>query len=72
MKIGVKKFGVRESDEIPLHTYAEAGRLDGFSIHAGDEGVSSEERARPGHWNRIQRACTLIPVNFLARIKKMN
>src|ERR1700726_2166441 len=34
MKLGVKKFGVRESDEIPLHTYAEAGRLDGFSIHA--------------------------------------
>lgn len=30
----------RESDEIPLHTYAEAGRLEGFSIHAGDaEGV---------------------------------
>ncbi len=40
MNMGVKKFGVRESDEIPLHTYAEAGRLDGFSIHAGDaEGV---------------------------------
>jgi hypothetical protein len=40
MKMGVKKFGLRESDEIPLHTYAEAGRLDGFGIHAGDvEGV---------------------------------
>jgi hypothetical protein len=32
----VKKFGLREADEIPLHTYAEAGRLDSFSIHAGD------------------------------------
>jgi hypothetical protein len=32
----VKKFGLREEDEIPLHTYAEAGRLDGFGIHAGD------------------------------------
>lgn len=32
----VKKFGLREVDEIPLHTYAEAGRLDSFNIHAGD------------------------------------
>lgn len=36
----VKKFGLREPDEIRLHTYAEAARLDGFAIHAGDpEGV---------------------------------
>lgn len=32
----IKKFGLREADEIPLHTYAEAARLDSFSIHAGD------------------------------------
>ena len=32
----IKKFGLHEVDEIPLHTYAEAGRLDSFSIHAGD------------------------------------
>jgi hypothetical protein len=32
----IKKFGLREVDEIPLHTYAEAGRLDSFGIHAGD------------------------------------
>ena len=32
----IKKLGLREADEIPLHTYAEAGRLDSFSIHAGD------------------------------------
>jgi hypothetical protein len=32
----IKKFGLRNADEIPLHTYAEAGRLDSFSIHAGD------------------------------------
>ena len=32
----VKKFGLHESDEVRLHTYAEAGRLDGFAIHAGD------------------------------------
>jgi hypothetical protein len=25
-------------DEIPLHTYAEAGRLDSFGMHAGDSG----------------------------------
>ena len=32
----IKKFGLRDVDEIPLHTYAEAGRLDSFNIHAGD------------------------------------
>lgn len=32
----ITKFGLRVADEIPLHTYAEAGRLDSFSIHAGD------------------------------------
>ncbi len=36
VKMLVKKFGLREIDEIPLHTYAEAGRLDSFGIHAGD------------------------------------
>jgi hypothetical protein len=34
----VKKFGLHEADEIRLHTYAEAARLDGFMIHAGDSG----------------------------------
>jgi hypothetical protein len=32
----VKKFGLPEADEIRLHTYAEAARLDGFMMHAGD------------------------------------
>jgi hypothetical protein len=32
----IHKMGTRQPDEIPLHTYAEAGRLDAFSIHAGD------------------------------------
>ena len=32
----IKKFGLHEIDEIPLHTYAEAARLDSFGIHAGD------------------------------------
>ena len=36
LTLQVKKFGLREIDEVPLHTYAEAGRLDTFSIHAGD------------------------------------
>ena len=36
----IKKFGLHDVDEIPLHTYAEAGRLDSFGIHAGDvEGI---------------------------------
>lgn len=34
--MGIKKFGLHEIDEIPLHTYAEAARLDSFGIHAGD------------------------------------
>jgi hypothetical protein len=32
----IQKFGLRDVDEIPLHTYAEAARLDSFGIHAGD------------------------------------
>jgi len=32
----IKSFGIHESHEIPLHTYAEAARLDSFSLHAGD------------------------------------
>jgi hypothetical protein len=32
----VHKLGSRQLDEIPLHTYSEAGRLDSFIIHAGD------------------------------------
>lgn len=36
----IRKFGLHDVDEIPLHTYAEAGRLDSFGIHAGDvEGI---------------------------------
>jgi len=36
----IHKLGGRQPDEIPLHTYSEAGRLDGFTIHAGDaEGI---------------------------------
>jgi hypothetical protein len=34
--MSIKKFGLREADDIPLHTYSEAGRLDAFDIHAGD------------------------------------
>ncbi|HEV7219148.1 MAG TPA: hypothetical protein VGN39_09765 [Terriglobales bacterium] len=33
----IKQFGQAEPDEIPLHTYAEAARLDAFTIHAGDD-----------------------------------
>jgi hypothetical protein len=32
----IRKFGLKDPDEVSLHTYAEAGRLDSFSIHAGD------------------------------------
>jgi hypothetical protein len=36
LRMLVKQFGLHEPDEIPLLTYAEAGRLDTFSIHSGD------------------------------------
>jgi hypothetical protein len=36
LDIAVEKFGLREPDQIALHSYAEAGRLDAFDIHAGD------------------------------------
>lgn len=32
----VHELGKHDPQEIPLHTYAEAGRLDAFDIHAGD------------------------------------
>lgn len=36
----IKKFGIAQPDEVPLHTYSEAGSLDAFMLHAGDaEGV---------------------------------
>jgi hypothetical protein len=36
MTMLIRKFGMSEPDEIPLHTYAEAARLDSFTIHEGD------------------------------------
>ena len=36
LSMSIEKFGLPEPDAIPLHTYAEAGRLDFFNIHAGD------------------------------------
>src|SRR5262249_51414458 len=34
--IQIKKFGLHDADDVPLHTYAEAARLDSFAVHAGD------------------------------------
>jgi hypothetical protein len=36
LKMQVKKFGLREPDQVSLHAYAEAARLDTLIIHAGD------------------------------------
>lgn len=33
----IKQAGVEKTQEIPLHTFAEAGRLEGFTLHAGDQ-----------------------------------
>ncbi len=40
VKISVQQFGLTTSDDIPIHTYAEAARLDAFTLHEGDkEGI---------------------------------
>ena len=36
LEIEAAKYGLHEPDTLTLHTYAEAGRLDSFDIHAGD------------------------------------
>ena len=36
LTVMICKMGTRQADEIPLHTYSEAGRLDAFDIHSGD------------------------------------
>ena len=59
----IKKFGLRDVDEIPLHTYAEAGRLDRFGIHAGDpDGHSQGNAPGPGRKPRSERNSTSSPI----------
>ncbi|HVB58797.1 MAG TPA: hypothetical protein VNE63_20525 [Candidatus Acidoferrales bacterium] len=36
LKLTMKQVGLATPDELPLHSYAEAARLDRFTIHAGD------------------------------------
>lgn len=36
LKMLVKQFGLKEPGELTLNTYAEAARLDSFTLHAGD------------------------------------
>ena len=36
MMLTVKQYGAGKPDEVELHSYAEAARLDQFAIHAGD------------------------------------
>jgi hypothetical protein len=36
LKMQVKKFGLSQPDEVSLHAYAEAARLDTLIVHAGD------------------------------------
>jgi|SRR5580700_4557592 hypothetical protein len=36
LTIRVKQFGLAKPDEVALHTYSEAGRVDSFTIDAGD------------------------------------
>lgn len=45
LTLAVENFGQNDPDEIALQTYAEAGKLSAFSIHAGDmEGVLTGTR----------------------------
>ena len=32
----VRQYGMKDADSVPLQAYAQAGRLDSFSVHAGD------------------------------------
>jgi hypothetical protein len=36
VNLQVKQVGLEKPDQVPLHTYSEAGRLDGFKLYAGD------------------------------------
>jgi hypothetical protein len=36
ISLQVKQVGLEKPDQVPLHTYSEAGRLDSFKIYAGD------------------------------------
>lgn len=36
MTLLVQQYGDNQPEPIPIHTFADAGRIDGFSIHAGD------------------------------------
>jgi hypothetical protein len=37
MKLKMKQYGLEEPDELTLHAYSEAARLDRFTINAGDQ-----------------------------------
>jgi hypothetical protein len=37
VQILIKQFGVAKADELTLHSYSEAARLDDFTINAGDD-----------------------------------
>ncbi len=36
VNLQVKQVGLEKPDQVPLHTYSEAGRLDSFKVYAGD------------------------------------
>jgi hypothetical protein len=45
MTLMVTQFGVSQPQPIPIHAFSEAGRFEGFSIHAGDtQGVLKGSR----------------------------
>jgi hypothetical protein len=45
ISLQVKQLGLEKPDQVLLHTYSEAGRLDSFKLHAGDyQGVLNGTR----------------------------
>jgi hypothetical protein len=45
VSLQVKQVGLEKPDQVPLHTYSEAGRLDSFKLFAGDhQGVLNGTR----------------------------
>ena len=68
----VKQFGLAKTDEIVLHTYAEAARLEHFTLFAGDpQGVL--RGARLDEVESVElKGVRLTPENSRARMRRMS
>ncbi len=57
LNMQVKQYGLSKPDEVSLHSYAEAGHLDTFTIDAGDhQGIAARHPSRRGCQPRTRRS----------------